>query len=244
MNKMRERWDQRARTNAFAYIEAVRDVRDAEGFFALGEHFAEVLVDPLLGGVARGRALDHGCGLGRVTRALARRFDDVVGVDVSAEMVHRAEELHPRTEFPSVSFHATDGVHLPLDDESVDFVFSYEVFQHLPSQEVMRGNLVEVARVLRPQGLAVIHVHRAPGVTAYWLERAKRAVPDRVWMQLKRALGRGDPLTSDVTFRGIAPLRRRDVEELWTSAGLRVAEVRDDPTHEPAQRALVVARRA
>jgi SAM-dependent methyltransferase len=243
MNKMRQRWDQRARTNAFAYIEAVRDVRDVEDFFALGEQFAQVLADPVLVGVPRGRALDLGSGLGRVTRALAQRFEEVVAVDVSEEMVRRAQELHPTAEFPNVNFHATDGVHLPLEDESVDFVFSYEVFQHLPSREVMRGNLLEVARVLRPEGLALIHVHRAPGVAAYWLARAKRAVPDRIWTQLKRALRRGDPLTSDATFRGTAPLRRSDIEELWTSAGLTVTELREDPTHEPARRTLVIARR-
>jgi SAM-dependent methyltransferase len=243
MNEMRERWDLRARTNAFAYIEAAREVRDVEGFFALGEHFAEVLVDPVLDGVTPGRALDLGCGVGRVARALARRFEEVVAVDVSPEMVRRAKELHPEPEFPNLTFHATDGVHLPLEDESIDFVFSYEVFQHMPSRGVMRGNLSEVARVLRPDGLAAIHVHRAPRAAAYWLERAKRAVPDPIWTTLKRVLGRGDPLTSDATFRGIAPLRRKDIEELWTSAGLVPAELREDPTHEPARRALVVARR-
>lgn len=243
MNKMRERWDQRARRDAIGYIEAVREVRDVEDFFALGEHFVQLLADPVLNGVAHGRALDLGCGLGRVTRPLAGRFDEVVGVDVSSEMVRRAEELHPAAEFPNVSFHATDGVSLPLEDESVDFVFSYEVFQHLPSRDVMHANLREVARVLRPEGLALIHVHRASGAAAYWLERAKRAVPDRIWLRMKRALGRGDPLTSDLTFRGTAPLRRRDIEELWTAAGLTVTELRDDPTHEPATRALVVARR-
>jgi SAM-dependent methyltransferase len=243
VNEMRERWDLRARSDAFAYIETDRDVPSVDGFFALGEHFAQVLVDPVLGELERGRALDLGCGLGRVTRALAQRFDEVVGVDVSAEMVRRAQELHPGPGFPNLTFEATDGVHLPLDDESVDFVFSYEVFQHLPSHEVIRGNLLEVARVLRPEGLALIHVHRPPGAGAYWLERAKRAVPDRIWTQLKRALGRGDPLTSDATFRGTPPLRRKDISELWTFADLVVAELRADPTHEPAQRALVITRR-
>lgn len=243
MNEMREKWDLRARTDAVAFIEAHREIPDLEGFFALGEHFAQVLADPVLAGVARGRALDLGSGRGRVTRALARRFEEVVAVDVSAEMVRRAEALHPKAEFPNVSFHATDGVHLPLEDESVDFVFSYEVFQHLPSRDVMCGNLLEVARVLRPEGLALVHVHRAPGAAAYWLERAQHAVPDRIWLRLKRALGRGNPLMSDVTFRGTAPLRRKDIEELWAGAGLTVTELRDDPTHEPNRRALVVARR-
>jgi SAM-dependent methyltransferase len=243
VNKMRERWDLRARSDPFAYIETSREFVSLDGFFALGEHFARVLADPVLGGVARGRALDLGCGMGRVTRALAQRFEEVVAVDVSEEMVRRAEQFHPAAEFPNVSFLATDGIHLPLADESVDFVFSYEVFQHLPSRDVMRLNLLEVARVLRPDGLALIHVHRAPGAAAYWLERAKRAVPDRIWSRLKRALGRGDPLTSDATFRGTAPLRRNDIEELWTAAGLTVAELRDDPTHEPARRTIVAARR-
>ena len=243
MNQMREKWDLRARRDALAYIETHREVGDLDGFFALGEHFVEVLADPVLVGIARGRALDLGCGLGRITRALTRRFEEVVGVDVSAQMVHRAETLHPASEFPGISFHATDGTSLPLEDESVDFVFSYEVFQHLPSREVMHGNLLEVARVLRPDGLAVIHVHRAPGSAAYWLDRAKCAVPDRIWLRLKHALDRGDPLMSDSTFRGTAPLRRDDIEELWTSASLTVVELRDDPTHEPASRALVVARR-
>jgi SAM-dependent methyltransferase len=34
-----------------------------------------------------GRALDFGCGLGRLTRALSRRFDEVVGVDASPTMI-------------------------------------------------------------------------------------------------------------------------------------------------------------
>jgi SAM-dependent methyltransferase len=244
VNEMRERWDLRARSDAFAYIETVREVADLNGFFELGEHFASVLVDPVLDGVAQGRALDHGCGVGRVTRALAHRFDEVVGVDVSPEMVRRAQELHPEEEFPNVTFQATDGLHLPLDPDSVDFVFSYEVFQHLPSREVIRGNLLEVARVLRPDGLALIHVHCPPRAGAYWLERAKRVVPDSLWARLKSAVGRGDPLTSDATFRGTAPLRRKDIAELWTMAGLTVLALEDDPTHDPAQRALVSARRS
>ena len=243
MNEMRDRWDLRARSDAFAYIETVREVAGLDGFFELGEHFATVLVDPVLDGVAQGRALDLGCGLGRVTRALTHRFDEVVGVDVSPEMVRRAEELHPPEQFSNLTFQATDGVHLPLDADSFDFVFSYEVFQHLPTREVMRRNLAEVARVLRGNGLSLIHVHRAPGPGAYWLARAKRAVPDPLWTWAKSRVGR-DPLTSDATFRGTAPLRREEIARLWGSAGLTIVELRDDPTHEPGHRALVAARRA
>jgi SAM-dependent methyltransferase len=242
MSEMGERWDLRARSDPLAYIETRHDVPDLDSFFALGERFAQLLVDPALGGVNRGTALDHGCGLGRITRALAQRFDEVVGVDVSTEMVRRAQELHPEDEFTNVAFHATDGERLPLEGGSADFVFSYEVFQHMPSHEVMLGNLVEFQRVLHRDGLALVHVRRAPGPGAYWLERAKRAVPDDAWARIKHTLGRRDPLTSDATFRGTAPLRRREIEQLWSSAGLEIVELRADPTHEPGTRVFVVAR--
>jgi SAM-dependent methyltransferase len=244
MSDMRERWDQRARRDPVAYIETHREVADLDGFFALGEQFAQTLVDPVLQdtGIGRSRALDHGCGIGRVTRALGKRFTAVVAVDVSREMVRRAEQLHPPDEYPQLTFFETDGVRIPIASGSCDFVFSYEVFQHLPSRQVMRENLAEIGRVLRRDGLALIHVHRAPSPVAYWLEKGKRLVPDSLWARLKLMLGRGDPLTSDATFRGTAPLTRREIARLWAAAGLAVSELRDDPTHEPGDRVLVIAR--
>ena len=52
--------------------------------------------------VRRGTALDFGCGLGRLTRALAEYFDSVWGVDVSRKMVDLADRLNrggPRLRF-------------------------------------------------------------------------------------------------------------------------------------------------
>jgi SAM-dependent methyltransferase len=244
--EMRERWDLRARRNAFAYIECVRPVGGVEDFFALGDHFAEVLVDPVLESlpVRRERALDHGCGLGRVTRPLGERFEQVVGIDVSGEMVRRARELHPAGEFPNVSFAETEGRQFGVPPDSFDFVFSYEVFQHMPSRDVVKESLAEIGRVLRPDGLALIHLHTTRSRPSYWVQRAKLLVPDSVWGWLKRVLRRGDPLTSDATFRGTPPLRRDEIGPLLASSGLELVELREDPTHEPGRRVFAVARRA
>ena len=244
--EMRERWDLRARRDAFAYIECVRPVEGVEGFFALGEHFADVLVDPVLASrpIRRERALDHGCGVGRVTRALGKRFATVVGLDVSGEMVRRARELHPTGEFPNLSFAETEGHRFGLPPASFDFVFSYEVFQHMPSRAVIRESLAEIGHVLRGDGLALIHLHTAHSGPSHWVERAKLLVPDSLWGWLKRVLRRGDPLTSDATFRGTPPLRRDEIEPLLASCGLELVELREDPTHEPGRRAFAVARRA
>ncbi len=51
-------------------------------------------------------ALDFGCGLGRLTRALARHFGQAWGVDISARMVEQARELH--RDVPNCTFETTD----------------------------------------------------------------------------------------------------------------------------------------
>src|SRR4051794_36724839 len=66
---------------------------DSGEFFATGTAEADVLMNRIAPiGLPREhtRALDFGCGLGRMTRALARDFDECVGVDISEDMVNGA----------------------------------------------------------------------------------------------------------------------------------------------------------
>src|SRR4051812_9655485 len=69
---------------------------DLEAFLATGKSEAVGLLRMLAGSFAdvpRGRALDFGCGVGRVTRALAGHFESVTGVDVAPSMIRKAREL-------------------------------------------------------------------------------------------------------------------------------------------------------
>jgi ubiquinone/menaquinone biosynthesis C-methylase UbiE len=52
-----------------------------------------------------------------------------------------------------IEFLASDGVSLPQEANSADFVWSYEVFQHMPSHDIVMGNLREVQRILKPTGI-------------------------------------------------------------------------------------------
>jgi SAM-dependent methyltransferase len=242
-DQMRESWDRRAERDAFYYVETAHWDGDVDAFFALGEDRAQLLVDPVLDALPRraseSSALDLGCGVGRFSRAFAGRFAQVLGVDVSAEMIKKARELHPTDRFANLRFEAGDGVTLPAETASQDFLFSYEVFQHMPSEDVIRSNLREIARVLRPDGLALVHVKTA-------VEGAKlrgtlvRLIPDAAVRGIKRALGR-DVLVSDPSFRGAPPLPRERLAGLFADAGLSVREVREDPTHATGTRAFVVA---
>lgn len=243
---MKRGWNERARKDAFFYVETAHWDGDVDAFFALGEERATLLVDPVLPRLSRpageASALDLGCGVGRLSRALAARFESVVGVDVSDEMVRRAAELNPAERHPNLRFESSDGLTLPLPAESIDFVFSYEVFQHMPSHAVILSNLHEVRRVLRPSGTALLHLATAPRVRRPSRSAIGRRLPGWLVRALKRFVLRQDPFVADASFRGAAPLAPDRLRALLAEARLELVELRDDPTHAPGSRTFVVAR--
>ncbi|PYR57060.1 MAG: SAM-dependent methyltransferase, partial [Acidobacteria bacterium] len=85
----------------------------------------------------RGSALDFGCGVGRLTQALAPHFDRVVGVDISPNMVQLATGLN---RFPgNVSYVWNQAPHLQrFGDAAFDFVVSNIVLQHIPPEITLR----------------------------------------------------------------------------------------------------------
>ena len=85
------------------------------------------------------RVLDLGCGLGGYSKALAERDFDVVALDVNPEYVERARSL-------GVAAELYDGKRLPLDDDSVDTVFLFEVIEHLDDPVELLREARRVAR--------------------------------------------------------------------------------------------------
>ena len=105
----------------------------------------------------RGRALDFGCGVGRLTRALSAEFAECVGVDISSEMIRSARELN--ADRPKCCFLVNVAPDLALFEAGTfDFVLSLIVLQHMPSGQAALGYLVEFLRVLRPGGLLVFQI--------------------------------------------------------------------------------------
>jgi SAM-dependent methyltransferase len=242
--KMKDAWNARAEKDAYFYVETRFWNNDRPAFFALGEERAALLIDPLLDerGVdgAGKTAIDLGCGVGRFTQALARRFDRVVGLDVSESMVAQAREA--AVAFRNLVFMAGDGITLPVADKEADFIWSYEVFQHMPSYTVIRRTLKEISRVLRPAGIGLLHFRTAQAYPRL-LWHIARLAPTPLMRAAKRALGK-DPETADDSWRGARPLTRAKIEAFCLTAGLRVIMFRDDPTHEPGSRVFAVVERA
>jgi len=90
--------------------------------------------------------LDVGCGTGRLLRKANKIWPDarLIGVDPAQGMIKQANQLLSDGEF-----HVAMAESLPLSDASVDLVFSTMSFHHWTNQA---KSLIEIARVLRPQG--------------------------------------------------------------------------------------------
>jgi SAM-dependent methyltransferase len=109
------------------------------------------------GGLARrDLALDFGCGVGRLTQALAAHFQRVVGVDVAPSMVEAADRYNRFPERVSYAVNLRPDL-APFAEDSFDFVISLITLQHMPPSLAL-GYVAEMLRVLRPGGAAVLQV--------------------------------------------------------------------------------------
>jgi SAM-dependent methyltransferase len=221
---MRQYWDERAVENAAWYVDTTLsfDEPDMERFLADG---ARIVRDALDDAPARPErhevALEIGSGLGRVVKSLADRFDRVIGIDISPEMVERAREL---VQDERVDLRLGDGRSLDgVPDASVDLVLSFTVLQHIPDPKIVEGYLREAGRVLRPGGLLVFQWNNEPGhrrwvVRRWWLTALQRSGlrPEHYRRHAPQFLGSRIPM--------------RRIERALADGGLTLAGVRDPGT--------------
>jgi SAM-dependent methyltransferase len=102
----------------------------------------------LLGALPPGRILDAACGTGRHSAWLAARGHEVVGIDVSPDMLAKA-----RAKIPDGRFELGEVTSLPLPDVSVDAVLCALALVHVAE---LSAAIAEFARVVRPGGSVIV----------------------------------------------------------------------------------------
>ena len=165
LSHMRADWNRRAEEDANYYVAFGRKNQSVEEFFSSGADQVRAFETELKRKPAAfwrdAAALEIGCGPGRLLRPLSGHFREIHGIDVSDEMLRRAERnlrgvtnihLHPATGAALASF----------PNDSLGFIYSYAVFQHIPSREVVMNYLAEAVRALQPGGLFVFQINALP----------------------------------------------------------------------------------
>ena len=161
LERMRADWNQRAGEDANYYVAFGRRQQDDEEFFSTATDVLRLLGGELKRLRGRAAALEIGCGPGRLMRPLSRHFTEIHGVDVSDRMVRLAQERLGAT--PNAHVHHSSGADLTrFPADMFDFVYSYAVFQHIPSREVVFGYLREARRVLKTGGILRCQINGLP----------------------------------------------------------------------------------
>src|SRR5450432_46582 len=199
---------------------------DPSEFFATGEaeisyvlaHVASIGLKPRW----EGRALDFGCGVGRLTQALCERFAGCVGIDISSTMIRLAQQNNRHGERCVYALNDAENLEQYGDGEFA-FIYSSIVLQHM-APKYMRNYLREFARVLAPGGVLVCQI--PDGERAYkMLARLRQRL--RLRTRLKRLI----EITQHKTVRGtdgqmeMHSLDEQQVRQVLEGGGCGVVDV-------------------
>jgi SAM-dependent methyltransferase len=209
---MRQDWNERALKDAFYYVATWRRDWTVDTFLQSGEEEYRKLVQPVLDElhfVPEARSmLEVGCGAGRMTASFARRFASVYALDISEEMQNLAKQH--LAGFQNIRWVLGDGTSLSaIPSESVDFVFSYLVLQHLPAEVLATAYVREMLRVLKQGGMFLFQFNGAEHPTMNWKGRLAWGMVDTLWALKFKQVSRGaarrlgfDPETVGKNWRG------------------------------------------
>ena len=133
---------------------------EVDDFLAIGEKEIDTVCGYLAAaGIevdTSGKALDFGCGMGRLTQALARRFSFAYGVDIAPTMVKLAREVNRHPERCDFLLNEADDLSL-FDAGTFAFIYTSVVLQHMDPR-YSSAYIREFSRILAPGGVMVFQV--------------------------------------------------------------------------------------
>lgn len=173
----------------------------------------------------QGRALDFGCGVGRLTRALEPYFTRVIGVDVSKTMIDLAQTHNHNTEKIFYFHNPTNTLRL-FSNETFSFVYTSITLQHI-SQRNTKKYLKEFVRILKPGGLLIFQLpdtRFAKNLTSKqkFNKSLKRLLPMWALRLQRRVVFRGQPIME------INAIPKRSILRLMKKHGMTFIDAFED----------------
>jgi SAM-dependent methyltransferase len=167
-------------------------------------------------------ALDFGCGAGRSTRFLRRLGFDVIGVEISPEMVEKASEINLEGDYRVIP----DDDMSSLPQAGFDLIQSAFTFDNIPGRETKARIFRDLRGLLAPEGV-LVHIVSTPEIYCHeWASFTTRDFPEN------RQAKAGDVVRIITTeFKDRTPcldilFPDQAYRELFAEVGLEVAEQR------------------
>jgi len=170
------------------------------------------------------RVLEIGCGTGIISLGIAPHADEVIGTDLSPEMVEIAQHKAARQGVANVDFRVGDGYALPFEDGSFDAVLLFNTLHVVREPAAL---LREAHRLLKPSG------HLVTATDCY-------AEPVPLTTRLKLGVQRLLHVVGVIPF--ISYFTREDLLQLFEQSAFEVAET--DVLHVAPVNTYVLASKA
>lgn len=139
------------------------------------------------------KALDFGCGIGRLTQALAMYFEEVYGIDIAPSMIKLAKEYNRYESKCKFYLNTSDDLKM-FPKNSFNFIYSNITLQHIKPLYTKRY-LKEFIRVLEPNGLLIFQLPSRPNnIKSITKHILKKILPSSVMQLYYKIRYEGQPI--------------------------------------------------
>jgi ubiquinone/menaquinone biosynthesis C-methylase UbiE len=236
LKNLQKNWNELGKIDPLWSILTATDKKgnqwEIDDFFEEGKKEIETLLKYIqaLGiNFKHGKSLDFGCGVGRLTQALAPHFQQVYGVDIAPSMIELANQYNRYGSKCSYFLNETEELKL-FDDNCFDFIYTNITLQHM-KPEYSKNYLKEFLRILSPNGLLIFQIPSEQ--TKYYKTRQKLAllVPAFLLEGYRRLrYGKQEPIEAKMEMYGV---KREEVRALISDNGGKILDIKRDESLEP-----------
>lgn len=198
-----------------------------DDFFKLGEQEIDAIIGEIKSmgkNLNFQRCLDFGCGVGRLSQALAKYFSEVNGVDIAPSMIKLAKQYNKFGDKCHFVLNERDDLGI-FENNYFDFIYTVITLQHM-KPEYAKKYIKEFVRIIKPGGLIIFqlpsHLVKPTSVIEYIKQKILSVTPE-ILLGLYRKLKYGQEPTMEMYGT-----KKEDVEELLINCGGKLLEVKQD----------------